>query len=88
MTEQSNDPGPGEMKWVPEGAYIVYPVADVVAMFGHQDARSTRSVMTSQNGYTMVKGWPVDEVEWVLRNRDPRMLVHWRNRRRREAEEK
>ena len=86
MTDERNDPGPGEMKWVPEGAYVVYSVDDVVAMFGHSDAASTRSFMNKYGYPRMIRGWPVEEVEYVLQKRDPDMVEHWRRARMRREE--
>lgn len=85
VTEPKRNPGHGVMKWVPEGAYVVYPVDLVVAMFGHKDDHSTRGMM-AKRGYTMVRGWPVDEVEWVLEHRDPGMVQAWRDRKRKTEE--
>lgn len=82
-----NLPPAGEMRWVPFGAYIVYPRDAVVEMFGHADPASTRKAMTGVHGYPMIKGWGVDEVEWVLKMRDPKLVQAWRDRKRRQQKE-
>jgi hypothetical protein len=84
MTEET--PTSGEQRWVPEGAYVVYPIDHVGDLFGYKDRATTRGMM-SRHGYPrQVAGWPVEEVEFVLGERDPRMVEIWRDRKRRMEE--
>jgi hypothetical protein len=86
MTEDEQPQG-GQMRWVPDGAFVVMPLADVVALFGHKMASSTRSLMGKHGYPTLIKGYDVEEVKHVSEKLDPTMLERWRERKRREAAE-
>jgi len=67
------------MEWVPEGAIVVYPTDVVQQLFQHRNVGSTRKQM-SRYDCDAVHGYWVDEVHWVLENRDPKRSGYSRER--------
>jgi hypothetical protein len=86
MTDKEQPQG-GQMRWVPDGAFVVMPLDEVVRLFGHRMASSTRSLMGKHGYPRLIKGYDVEEVKEVTDRLDPTMLERWRERKRREAEE-
>jgi hypothetical protein len=86
MTDEEQPQG-GQMRWVPDGAFVVMPLAEVVALFGHKMASSTRSLMGKHGYPRLIKGWDVEEVDEVMQNLDPVMRERWRDRKRAEETE-
>jgi hypothetical protein len=86
MTDEEQPQG-GQMRWVPDGAFVVIPLDDVVAVFGHRMASSTRSLMGKHGYPRLIKGYDVEEVDDVMKKLDPVMRERWRDRKRREKTE-
>ena len=86
MTDEEQPQG-GQMRWVPDGAFVVIPLDDVVAVFGHRMASSTRSLMGKHGYPRLIKGYDVEEVDDVMQKLDPVMRERWRDRKRRENTE-
>ena len=81
MTDEEQPQG-GQMRWVPDGAFVVMPLDDVVALFGHKMASSTRSLMGKHGYPRLIKGYDIEEVKDVTEKLDPVMLERWRDRKR------
>lgn len=77
MTDKEQPQG-GQMRWVPDGAFVVMPLDEVVALFGHEMSSSTRSLMGKHGYPRLIKGYDVDEVNEVMGKLDPVMLQRWR----------
>lgn len=60
----------GEYKFVPNGAYIVFPKETVQEMFQHGHPGSTRKTMSNYSP-GMVIGWEAEEVTAALDEYDP-----------------
>ncbi len=86
MTDEEQPQG-GQMRWVPDGAFVVIPLDEVVALFGHRMASSTRSLMGKHGYPRLIKGYDVEEVDDVMKKLDPVMRERWRDRKRREKTE-
>lgn len=80
MTDETTTPEGGEMRWVPEGAFVVMPIDDVVALFDHNMASSTRSLMGKHGYKRLIRGYDVDEIQDVIGKLDPVMRERWRKR--------
>lgn len=88
MTDKEQPQG-GQMRWVPDGAFVVMPLAEVVALFGHKMASSTRSLMGKHGYPRLIKGYDIEEVDDVMGKLDPVMRERWRDRKRQaETEDK
>ena len=84
MTDKVQRQG-GQMRWVPDGAFVVMPLDEVVRLFGHKMASSTRSLMGKHGYPRLIKGYDVEEVKEVTDRLDPTMLERWRERKRQDA---
>lgn len=86
MTDKEQPQG-GQMRWVPDGAFVVMPLAEVVALFGHKMASSTRSLMGKHGYPRLIKGYDIEEVDDVMGKLDPVMRERWRDRKRQDKTE-
>lgn len=58
----------GSYEWVPDGAFVIYPIDVVQRLFGHANTGSTRKAM-SRLSIRVDFGYWVDDVHWALEQR-------------------